>query len=113
MKKHMYSAIYITGVVIKAARANAYIKRLWTDPSSYRNVEKGDQNYMIWHLPGEKRFGFAKMFDFLKKSNFSLEALSAEQLYKYMQGTFQIPCISYNKYLIHFVKKTVKKLIDK
>lgn len=92
----------------EGGQANTYIKRLWTDPSSYRNVENGDENYMIWHLPGEKRFGFDKMFRFLKKNNFDLQAFTVPQASKYMRQTFQIPSISYNKQFIYFIKKTVK-----
>jgi hypothetical protein len=97
----------------QGGQANAYIKRLWTDPSSYRNVKKGDENYTIWHLPSEKRFGFNKMFNFLKKNDFNLDVYSSEQMGKYMQETFQIPYISYKKYFYHWVKKSVKKLVSK
>jgi len=97
----------------QGGQANRYIKRLWTDPSSFRNVRKGDDSYIIWHLPAEKRFGFNKMFHFLKKSSFNVNAFSSEQIYKYMQKTFQVPDISYNKQFYYLVKKTVKKLVNK
>lgn len=96
----------------KGGQANKYIKRLWTDPSSYRNVKKGDESLTIWHLPSEKRFGFNKMFSFLKKSDFNVHAFTEMQLYKYMQQTFQVPNVSYNKYFYYFIKKTLKKLVN-
>ncbi len=97
----------------EGGQANSYIKRLWTDPSSYRNVKSGDENYMIWHLPSEKRFGFEKMFYFLKKSDFDLNIYTAQQLHKYMQYTFRVPYISYSKYFYYYIKKTLKKLVNK
>lgn len=109
---HVLSYLYYR-CGFKGRQANAYIKRLWTDPSSFRNVKKGDENYMIWHLPPEKRFGFDKMFNFLKKNDFNLHAYTLQQLCAYMQRTFQVPYISYKKYFYYLIKKTVKKLVKK
>jgi len=97
----------------KGGQGNKYVKRLWTDPSSYRNVKKGDENLSIWHLPSEKRFGFNKMFNFLKKTHFDVKAFTEPQLYKYMQQTFQVPNIAFNKSFYYFIKKNVKKLVNK
>ncbi|WP_018613829.1 hypothetical protein [Segetibacter koreensis] len=95
----------------KGGQANDYIKRMWTDFSAYRNVKPGDENYMIWHLPTEKRFGFEKMFYFLKKIDFDVHIYSEQQLIKYMKKVFQVPKISYDKYVYFLLKKTVKKLV--
>lgn len=97
----------------KGGQANAYIKRLWTDPTSFRNVRNGDENFTIWHLPVEKRFGFKKMFGFLKKIDFNVNNYTTEQLRSYMQNTFQVPSISYTKYLYFSLKNIFKKLVKK
>lgn len=94
-------------------QANKYIKRLWTDPSSYRNIKKGDEDLTIWHLPGEKRFGFKKMFNYLKKINFNVTGITDTDLNKYLQKTFQVPIVSYNRYLYYLLKRTVKKLVKR
>ena len=109
---HVLSYLYYKGGY-KGGQANAYVKRLWTDPSSFRNVKESDENYMIWHLPSEKRFGFQKMFQFLKQTDFNVNTYPAEQLKQYLQKTFQVPSISFNKYIYYFVKKTMKKLVKK
>lgn len=49
---------YMLGAV--PATANVFVKRLWTGVM-YRNGVKGDENLPVWHLPGEKRFGYRKL----------------------------------------------------
>lgn len=39
-----------------------YIKRIWTNRNYFRNVEKGDENLTIWHLPNEKNTGISNLF---------------------------------------------------
>ncbi len=97
----------------EGGQANAYVKRLWTDPSSYRNVKKGDENFMIWHLPAEKRVGFKKMFNHLKDCDFNVNAYTSQELCKYMQHTFQVPSVAYTKYFYYLIKKTAKVLLNK
>lgn len=38
-----------------------FIKRIWTSPH-YANVQPGDANLPVWHLPSEKTGGIALMF---------------------------------------------------
>lgn len=42
--------------------ANNYIKRMWTNVSNYRNIERTDNKLIIWHIPAEKKRGFVKLF---------------------------------------------------
>lgn len=37
------------------------IKRIWTT-FKHNNVEHADINYSLWHVPAEKKYGFAKIF---------------------------------------------------
>ena len=41
--------------------AKEVIKRIWT-AHIYRNVEKDDDKYIIWHLPAEKNRGLIKIY---------------------------------------------------
>ena len=46
---------------LPAGNANGMIRRLWTQ-RSYRNVHQSDLDLLIWHLPAEKSYGFARLF---------------------------------------------------
>jgi len=46
----------------KASPQGMHIKRIWTNPLFYRNVEAGDGELTLWHLPAEKTFGFVRLF---------------------------------------------------
>ena len=50
---------------LKASPKTDYIKRIWTNPVFYRNVEESDLDVAIWHLPSEKTFGLARLYDTL------------------------------------------------
>ncbi len=71
-EEHAFSVIYWQ-LGMKTFTANKYIKRLWTNLSSSVNLEPGDEQRLLWHLPGEKKHGFIKYFQLLGKNNYSLE----------------------------------------
>ncbi len=48
---------------LRAAHENHFMKRIWTNPLFYRNVEASDVDLAIWHLPAEKTFGIARIYD--------------------------------------------------
>jgi hypothetical protein len=77
----------------KGGQANKYIKRLWTDPTTHRNIITEDSLLHIWHLPAEKRHGFKELFKWLQKREFDLSSLSSEQVKYRLQNTFMIPKI--------------------
>ncbi len=107
---HVLSYLYYT-CGYKGGEANHFIKRLWTDPASFRNVEKGDENFLIWHLPAEKRFGFKKMFLFLEERNFDLK--ENFNLVQYMKKNFQVPVISNRNIIFYLAKRALKKFLPK
>lgn len=74
----------------------SYIKRIWTSPR-YNNVQPGDENLPIWHLPAEKTGGIALIFRQIKKNELSLHETG---------GLVGIP--KRRKYLNfrHFIKHT-------
>ncbi len=94
----------------KGGQANKYIKRLWTDPTSFRNVESSDVNLAVWHLPAEKRFGFKQLFGWLQKINFRPESVSKEQIRQRLQHTFLIPSIPLQRRPYFAGKYLVKKM---
>jgi hypothetical protein len=49
----------------KASSRRDLLKRFWTNPVFYRNVEPTDVNVAIWHLPSEKTWGLADLYQSL------------------------------------------------
>lgn len=97
----------------EGGQANQYIKRLWTDPTTFRNVEGGDECLAIWHLPAEKRHGFVVLFQWLQKQNFSLSATEQKQLQQRLQNIFMIPSIPFQKRSYFAAKLLMKKVFSK
>ena len=62
----------------RVGTGNAIIKRMWTRPS-YRNVSSTDREFLIWHLPAEKRYGFQKLFYLIQLDTKELTSLSDSQ----------------------------------
>jgi len=97
----------------KGGQANKYIKRLWTDPTTFRNIEEGDENLAIWHLPAEKRHGFKDLFDWLHQKQFRLSSVSQKQLQQRLQNTFMIPSIPLQRRPFFAGKSLIKKMFAK
>lgn len=93
--------------------AGRYIKRLWTDPSSLRNVDNGDEKKAVWHLPAQKRSGFKKMFTWLVKHEFDHNRISKEQFLDFAKRYFEVPKISIGGKVFYFLKGCAKILIKK
>ncbi|MBC8033320.1 MAG: hypothetical protein H7Y03_04190, partial [Chitinophagaceae bacterium] len=91
-------------------QANAFIKRLWTDPSSYRNVSREDVHLAIWHLPAEKRFGFKKLFTWLQQLNFDISELQEKSLQRKLRATFLVPTIPIQHRPWYMGKSLLKKM---
>lgn len=49
----------------QASTKTTYLKRIWTNPVFYRNVESTDPDVAIWHLPSEKTYGLARLYQIL------------------------------------------------
>ena len=58
---HLLSMLY-ADLGFSTGDARPFIKRLWTQPFRYRNVESQDQNLALWHVPAEKRYGLRRLF---------------------------------------------------
>ncbi|MBC7873114.1 MAG: hypothetical protein H7Y01_03905, partial [Ferruginibacter sp.] len=48
---------------LRAESTNRFMKRIWTNPLFYRNVEASDLTLYIWHLPSEKTFGLYRLYE--------------------------------------------------
>lgn len=48
--------------------ANDLIKRIWTDRSTFCNVDGSEAGLVMWHLPAEKKSGYVKRFRSLRRS---------------------------------------------
>lgn len=100
---------------LKPGGANHFIKRVWTNPVIYRNVDKSDDGLVIWHLPAEKDYRIPRLFQHLlfKRKNFGLD-LTNEEFQKLIKKTIAIPKSSFFNvvnYYIHTYKKAIKKRI--
>lgn len=58
---HVLSVVYHR-LGIEAGSANAFVKRMWTQPLKPRNVDRSDLALPLWHLPAEKRYGIRRLY---------------------------------------------------
>lgn len=63
---HTLSYLYYRNGLRPQPRGS-HMKRIWTNPLFYRNVEAGDGDLVLWHLPAEKTFGFIRLFRILSR----------------------------------------------
>jgi hypothetical protein len=67
---HVLSAAY---QLVKHQRlSSSDAKRMWTQPLKYRNVESGDENTTLWHVPAEKKYGLRRLSNQLLASGQAL-----------------------------------------
>lgn len=80
----LLSSLYV-GLGLRPHSANTYVKRMWT-ALRYTNLAADDMDLMIWHLPAEKEFGFARAFSALM----TRREASAEQLSARLESCFDV-----------------------
>jgi hypothetical protein len=100
---------------LHASKSNTFIKRIWTNPLFYRNVSSSDVNLTIWHLPAEKTFGFAKLYDLFVNKSFRYGAtISTGYFLELVQEAVSIPYLpvvrKFNYYTISCYKAFMKKV---
>jgi len=94
------------------------MKRIWTNPVFYRNVEKSDTELVIWHLPSEKTFGLADLYEiFVNKLASYGSGISDKQYLSIIQNVLSIPGLPVKKKLWYYyesyyraIGKRIKKL---
>ncbi len=105
----------------KANPARNVMKRLWTNPVFYRNVEPTDIDLVLWHLPSEKTYGLADLYNelILKSTNYGLQ-LNHDQYINMVKQKLGIPYLSLSKKMKYYAlsyyrasKKRLKKYISK
>lgn len=88
---HTLSYLYFKND-LKASESRTFMKRIWTNPLFYRNVSTTDTNLVLWHLPAEKTFGIAKLYnDFMHTSAHLGLDESNENYLERIQKTLGIP----------------------
>jgi hypothetical protein len=88
----------------KASPKTTYLKRFWTNPVFYRNVEPTDVDVAIWHLPSEKTYGLAKLYDKLVSNSPDYGfGLSDENYQEMLQTTLGIPHLTITMRLEYYV----------
>ena len=66
---------------------NNYIKRMWTNRNHFRNIENGDEELTVWHMPNEKPVGFHNSYTLIKNGK-SFEQFSDDEYRSFLMGTF-------------------------
>ncbi|MEJ7769099.1 MAG: hypothetical protein WKF89_14875 [Chitinophagaceae bacterium] len=90
---HTLSFLYFKND-LKASQNKTLMKRIWTNPLFYRNVSNADIHLVLWHLPAEKTFGIARLYeDFVHKSNHLGLEISDEAYLELLQKTLGIPSL--------------------
>ncbi|MET1054832.1 MAG: hypothetical protein ABWY16_05955 [Pedobacter sp.] len=88
----------------KASPRTDLLKRIWTNPVFYRNVEKTDPEVTIWHLPSEKTYGLARLYQTLVNTmpDYGF-GLSDEVYLKTVKSTLGIPYMPVSMRLEYYV----------
>ncbi len=88
----------------QASTKNGYLKRIWTNPVFYRNVAASDVDVAIWHLPSEKTFGLARLYDKLIKESESYGFdLSKEAFLALIKVNLGVPRLTFSMKLRYYV----------
>lgn len=106
---HVLSLIYYIND-IAGGEANEFIKRMWTDPTNFRNVLMEDQNFAIWHVPAEKKYGIEKLFQIFKSNNFDSKRFTNENYSKMISHELGVPAIPFKRKVFFTTKGAVKKM---
>ena len=94
---HTLSFLYFKNN-LAASNRNDLMKRIWTNPIFYRNVEESDIDLCVWHLPSEKTFGIKDLYDdlIIKSSHFGIE-ISNEHFVELAKRRLGVPKLSIKK----------------
>jgi hypothetical protein len=91
---------------------NHVIRRIWTHFSDI-NVQIDDMDLAIWHLPAEKRFGFARMYAWYNASVASWRHIAPEEFNLQSASFMGMPRRSPVKLVQDVVQKIGEKLGNK
>jgi hypothetical protein len=100
---------------LKESKSDKYMRRIWTNPLFYRDVRPSDTDLVIWHLPAEKTFGIAKLYQhFLEQSDNYGFNIPNDEYQTYVRHALGIPNLTVSLrtkyYLTSFYRKLKKSL---
>lgn len=58
---HLLSLTY-SSLGVDLGGMDAFIRRLWTQPFKYQNVDPEDSLLALWHVPAEKKYGIRRLY---------------------------------------------------
>lgn len=114
---HTLSYLYFKNG-FRAASRNVYMKRIWTNPLFYRNVQPTDVNLALWHLPAEKTFGLHTLYEVFmhELNNFGWD-ISEEKYLETVQKALGVPHLTFSRkmkyYTVSYYRAIRKRLIKK
>ncbi len=98
---HTLSYLYfING--FRAESTNHYMKRIWTNPLFYRNVEEKDTELVLWHLPAEKTFGLRTLYDSLIRERGFGDWITDDDYRQIAQQALGVPRLTATRRLRYF-----------
>jgi hypothetical protein len=99
----------------EASEDKTLMKRIWTNPLFYRNVSATDTKLVVWHLPAEKTFGIAKLYDYFMNQSVNYGFKISDTNYvNYVQRTLGIPSLpitmKLNYYILSYYRAIMKRV---
>ena len=113
---HTLSYLYFKNG-FRASSDASFMRRIWTNPVFYRDVQSSDTHLSIWHLPSEKIFGIHTLYEkFLNQSgNYGFD-INDENFIAIIQKAVSVPKLSFKmkvKYYTVSYYKALKKRFNK
>jgi hypothetical protein len=108
---HLLSIVYDL-MNIAPGTADAHIKRMWTT-FHFHNVtaEDMESGRCIWHLPAEKKSGFARLFPEVVRPDSEFWQLPPEAVLNYLAKTMGVPRRGAQKLLRDFSAKIAERTL--
>lgn len=99
---------------LKATANKTLMKRIWTNPLFYRNVATSDTQLAIWHLPAEKTFGIARLYEYFMNAsrNYGFD-ISDEDYAEYVQKALGIPSLPVTMKLKYYTVSYYRALMKR
>ena len=89
------------------------MKRIWTNPVFYRNVDATDTSLVLWHLPAEKTFGLARLYDYLVKQPGNENRYNDKEYAALVSKVLGIPHLSAGKKITYYVTSYYRALMKR
>jgi len=113
---HTLSYLYFKNG-FRASTDEHFMKRIWSNPLFYRNVEPKDTELAIWHLPSEKTFGIFRLYEcFMNKFNNYGFDLSNDYFNTLVQKTLGVPHLGLKMRLEYYIVsyyRAIRKKVSK